>query len=190
MVYHGWMARDTQRKKIYDSEDAVFPGHKKGPHEDLRTVTDVERFLHDVVRRKYVQRRYPNAVRYASVGIQVSDGRGTRWARGGGGYINAPLWARTKTVLLHELAHNLAGTSAEHNWQFAECYLFLVRVMLGKDAADKLEAEYKQRRVRYRAPRAKREVSPERRAALVNQLTAARAAKQGTTMDWIDWTKV
>lgn len=190
---------DTQRKKIYDSEDAAFPGHKQGPIPALRTVADVERFLHSVVKRKRVQNKYPKAVRYARDGIQVSDGGGTRWARGGGGWVNAPLWARTYTVMLHELAHNLAGTHVEHNWQFAECLLYLVQTVLGPVEAEKLKAQYRAHRVKFRPPRPKRVISPERREALVNQLAAARAVKRGDVspavandrpQDWIDWTLV
>ena len=78
----------------------------------------------------------------------------------------------------HELSHLLQPSgSAAHGWQFCSIELRLVRHFLGKEAYDKLKAEFKAGRVRFTKPRAKRELTPEQRAVLGERMAVARAAK-------------
>jgi putative metallohydrolase (TIGR04338 family) len=166
--------RDTQRSKVYNAEMAVrleMAMVSRNAGVELRSVAQLQRYVDKVLARKRVAAKYPRPVRR---GILVKDGRGRRAACGGYGSVSLPLWARTEQVVLHEVAHCLVGGGQNHNWQFAECALFLVREVMGVEAADILKASYRQHNVAFTAPREKRAVSPERRAELAERLAANR----------------
>jgi hypothetical protein len=124
-------------------------------------------------------------------GLVIRNGQGTRIARGGSDWggnanLNLPAWARSKHVVLHELAHAVAPHGSVHGWRFCEIYLRLVHIGMGKDAMLRLKAEFDKPgrdRVRYRKPRAKRELTPEQKAELTERLTKARAAKAAQRED-------
>jgi putative metallohydrolase (TIGR04338 family) len=175
--------RDSQRSKLYAAEHAI-PGGKR-----YTTVAECQAFVDSVLDRKLVQRHYPSAMdeRWYHDGrhyrIEVRDGRGHRNATGCAGtrIIQAPKWARSQRVLLHEMAHVLVGQGvAAHGWEFAGCYAFLVRQVMGKEAEAKLLASFKARKVRWRKPRAGRTLTPDQREAAVERLAVARAAKGNT----------
>jgi hypothetical protein len=112
------------------------------------------------------------------IGFYIKDGRGTSIARGGNGFLNFPRWARTKPVILHEIAHNLVGSRRGHNWPFNRAYIDLVNVFIGKAAGKRLEACLKAAGCKTRPPRI---LSPERLAQLREQgqrLAATNATKR------------
>ncbi len=168
--------RDSQRAKVYKAERTVW-NDADYRHDDIKAaIAYVER-----VRASELVKRY--APELSRRPVEVGDGRGAARAKGGFFGISLPHWARTEFIILHELAHvaisrrhgiNVAG----HGWEFCDVYLRLVRTMLGVEAHDRLRDAFKAHGVRYR-PKAKRApLSPERRAALAEQLARARAAKQ------------
>lgn len=185
--------RDTQRSKVYESERAI-QWKQKGFHfaaqqDNYETLDDCHRFLMSVVRRKRVQERYPRAAQFTT--MHLKDGRGTRSAsfRGNihdfgdyGPILNLPLWSRNELTLLHELAHSLVPSGVTHHWEFTECLLWLVRQAMGIEWHDLLLAQYKSRRVKYRAPRT-RTLTPEQKAAAAERLVHARAVRAAKSLE-------
>lgn len=165
------MRHDTQRSKVYKAELSIR--NKTGLAKRLETIPEIQKYVDAVCKRKRVQDRYRQAVH----GIKVNPRRSGSAACGGYGKISIPPgWARQEFVVLHEVAHCLAGAEAWHEWRFCECFLFLVRQVMGREAHDLLKAAYKKHRVQISEPRPKRTVSPERRAELAERLAANRPA--------------
>lgn len=176
-------ARDMQKAKLYRAEREAFGfgfsavvryDRHSGRHSSEMTLPDCEAFIDKVCCDAWVRRTF------GTIAPRVADGRGTRIARGSPDRINLPRWARTKPVILHELAHGLTrkayGPSpAPHGWEFASVYLRLVQHFLGKDRADQLRAAFKKHRVRT-APKRTRPMSDEAKAILRARLAGYRAA--------------
>ncbi len=162
--------RDSQRSKVYTAERDAGVGAIR-----RETVESCQAYIDRVLNRARVVKRYGKRT------AEARPGFGHRNAEAGGAGlrrpapIQLPRWARHDLVILHELAHVLTwGEGASHGWQVAECFLFLVREMCGVDAAAKLEAAFKARKVRYRKPRRGRTPTPEQREAMVARLAAYR----------------
>lgn len=159
------MARDSQKSKVYRAENAArtIVGDK--------AITDriaAWAFVEKVERDAWFRRTY------GRWRFRISDGRGTRIARGGGGWLNLPRWSRTPMVMLHEIAHNVAPYACHHDWRYCAIYLRLVRHFMGREVHDVLRAQFREHGVRYKRPRV---LSPEQRAVLVERLARLRAAK-------------
>lgn len=142
--------RDNRRAKCYAGERAAF-----GPAffelidgGDLRAATA---FANHVIKSKtwFRLRKDHDKVNDGGLdwvqiqGLGVKDGRGRRTACASGSTIELPRWARTKPVILHELAHVLVGGGRGHNWPFNRAYIDLVNVFLGREWGTKLERELK-----------------------------------------------
>ena len=98
-----WMIRDSQRKKIYDSEKLVFHPDTLNPTPEWKSLREVQDFV-DLVTAS-------DTWKALGVGnqrpISVRDGRGRRSA-GADPYldfITMPKGTRSRWVALHELAH-------------------------------------------------------------------------------------
>jgi putative metallohydrolase (TIGR04338 family) len=184
--------RDSRRSKLYAAEHVLIPMETPIP-----SVKDVERYITKNSKRQALIRRYGTAVDAQRWKMVVKDGGGTRNALCyGTRTISIPLWARNDRVVLHEWAHaihnrlevtgygvggtrsrELAG-GASHGWQFAAIYLDLVQFCMGPQAAAALKAAYKSKKVRIRAPRKRRSISPEQKQVLTERLARARAARK------------
>jgi len=87
--------------------------------------------------------------------------------------------------MLHELSHLVVSLEhprsecAFHGWQFCQVYLNLVRNVLGPEAHDRLKGCFKEFRVKYTKPRAKRQYTDEEREAMRVRMAAMRAARHG-----------
>ncbi len=183
------MQRDTQRARVYKSDAALVAIAKPLP-----MVRDVERFTKRMFGMKRVQEAFPSSARYSMP--RVGDGRGRSHACGGEWEIKIPLWARNEAVVIHELAHTIAlrefgrrGDAAFHGWQFCSVYLKLTLYGMGREAHDVLKAAFKKNRVRFTAPRAKRQLTDEQRQALADRLALGRLAaassrRQATEQPW------
>ena len=156
-------ARDTQRSKVYAAEWAAFP---MGSHADM-ALDDVRALVEKISSSKRVQERYPHHC------PGVRDGRARRRAcyEPDINAIRLPRTMRAKWIVLHEMAHCLVWWGAEHGeepawhgWEFTECYLWLLRVYMGRHVEQQLLAEMKARRVRHR-PKRTREMTDEQREA-------------------------
>ena len=180
------MRRDNQRKKVYRAEDAAFESHEEA-NERVETVEDIEAYVRYVFGLKRVQNAFPKAMPKGASSFsgwqvpRVGDGRHRRRAGATPYAIFMPRRARHKWVVLHELAHTISlridSRIAGHGWEYCETYLLLVRYALGVEAHDLLKASFKKHRVKFRAPRKRRELTAEERAALVERMRKARASR-------------
>jgi putative metallohydrolase (TIGR04338 family) len=172
--------RDTQRSRVYEADEALVPFARPLP-----TIEDIKQYVERVFSLKRLWNAFPTAMCdfYPTVG----DGRGRRRACGSAVGIKIPLWARNEGVVLHELAHTVCqrehGTEvAPHGWQFCSIYLTLTLHANGRAAHNALRAAFKRHRVRYTAPRKRQPLSPERKAALLERLAAARARRMANAI--------
>jgi putative metallohydrolase (TIGR04338 family) len=166
--------RDGQRARVYKSDKALT-----AIAAPLLTVKDIERYVKRVMTMKRVRDTFPRSARYQI--LEIKDGRGRRSACGWSGGISIPTWARNEGIVIHELAHvvcqrehgyNVAG----HGWQFCSIYLTLTLHAMGREAHDALKKAFKENRVRYTKPRARRQLSDEQRQALADRLALGRLA--------------
>jgi putative metallohydrolase (TIGR04338 family) len=174
--------RDSQRSKVYAAERASGLTPARGTLGTM-TIDECYDYTRRVLDSAYVRRRWPHATTTARL-IQVVPGRngghaGRRW---GTPFISLGRWARTEYIVLHEIAHHLAGLDRQHDWQFCDTLLNLVRHFLGRDAHDALRDQFKAHKVRYRAP-VKRPVSDERRAELAARMKALNAARAASAAE-------
>lgn len=163
--------RDNRRQKCYDGERAAF-GAEFSELLDDGDFKSACAFANHVLRSATWMRLRKDHNRLRHDGtcwirergeFEISDGRGTTYARGGGNHLNLPRWARTKPVILHEIAHCLVGANAGHNWPFNRAFIDLVNVFMGRSYGTKLERALKAEGAKTK-PR--RIIPPERLAAL------------------------
>jgi len=95
--------RDTQRQAVYNWEYRV---KQRFPKQNKQLSLPECKALVRRVWNDYFPDEWPPEVR---------DGRGTKWARGSRHKISLPKWARTKVVVLHEIAHSLQGKTPWHS---------------------------------------------------------------------------
>lgn len=133
-------ARDTQRKRVYDSEREAFT-YEAPVFGDL---AETQGFVDEVVGSRWWVGRYA-----APVVVTVEDGRGRRRGGASGSHISLPRWTRMKWYALHELAHLVTSPMvAPHGPEFCREYLALVSRWLGREAATTLRASMRVHRVK------------------------------------------
>lgn len=150
---HRTPKRDSQKSKVYAAERRAFKDEWDIKIEDgdlAATIRYVRQVEATATWRKILSKsgRLP-----VPGGLKVKDGRGCRWARGGRHHLTLPVWARTRPVILHELAHAATADGAKHNWPFCAAYLLLVGQFLGSAARDRLKEEFRAARIRFTPPR-------------------------------------
>lgn len=126
-----------QATRLYAAEAMSL----KKSSEDM-TLKECQKFVDKVLARSFVKNNYP----WNHGQIIVHDGRrrraaGATW-RNGSYAILLPKWARNEFVILHEIAHHLSNSVKGHDYIFADCLLNLVRNVMGKDDALKLQAAF------------------------------------------------
>lgn len=134
--------RDNQKARVYKAE-RILQDHKSSMKP--MTIGECQKFTNRVLARQAIIKSYGK--RY----IAVERGRGGGRASGtyySGRVITLGVWARQPVVILHEIAHHLAGLDAEHGPHFTAVMLKLVRAVLGKEAHEKLLGSYAYNRVR------------------------------------------
>jgi putative metallohydrolase (TIGR04338 family) len=165
---------------VYAAERSIEAWTNQG---DM-TLDEIRAWLTKIFASAWFKKHYPKAKVW-----ELKDGRGRRMAGGHGTRIHnecsltLPRWARSRAVVLHELAHGLVDLHAPvdhaaHGWEFCEIFLDLVRHFLGRQAYEDLRSAFKEHRVRYTAPRKRRPLTEAQKAALRERLKKARAAKQ------------
>jgi hypothetical protein len=130
--------RDSQRSKLYKAERAAWACYDTQPY---LTLDECKKLIHKCAKFSHGPRP------------TVTDGRGTRFARGSSWRINLPKWARTAPVVLHEYAHALTShmTVAAHGPEFAAAFVKLTRRFIGKTEGDILKMAFRQYRVKCQA---------------------------------------
>lgn len=175
--------RDSQRHKVYAAEDSLVLDVAV-----VGSLRDAQRTVDRLLRSKRVQTRWPST----STAVQIVGGartRGTYFPRSQSIMLRAD-GTDSDYTLTHELAHHLTRHADEaHGWEFCATLLWLVRSRYGADVHDQLRAAFREHRVRYTAPRARRQLSDEQRVAASARLAAARAARAERNAaergDWI-----
>lgn len=173
------MSRDSQRSKVYIAERAAglqLPSSTK--RDWAMSIEECQQYVNKMLNSAYFKRKY---WKHSTLEIRVLEGRnGGRATRQGFGQsvIFLGVWARQEFVIIHEVAHHVAGLSHGHDWRFCEVELDLVRHFMGKEAHDKLKASFKEHKVKFRQPRPKRQLTPEQKAVLVERAAKARAVRQ------------
>lgn len=165
---------DSQRQRVYDAEQSSGLQRRHGDR--TLTMTECEDLIDRALSRKSIQKHYSDAEclrRRVAVARTHGGGRA-----GWDDEIRLGVWARQEIVVLHELAHLLAGNENAHHWQFTQALLRLVSAMMGREAHDALRDAYKKHKVRYTPKRRGKPLSPEQRAINTERLAVARAAKQ------------
>jgi len=150
---------DKQQNRLYLSESQAEL--KSTP--DFKTVAECQKYVNKVLNSKAVLEMFSSKeIHQGALVITVLDGRGYRRAVAttdgrGGLVIQLPKWARSKYVILHELAHHLEKSYSVNNWResikigqtdpiarqshgarFTATLLFLVKRELGKETHDRL----------------------------------------------------
>lgn len=122
--------RDSQRSRVYAAENSVFQFGQTIPDDLLQA------FLNDILDKRAVRSRFGPR--------RVSVERGRSGARAYGSYrITMGVQARNEWLMCHELAHCLTpGMFAAHGPEFCGVYLFLLEIVISKDAADRLKAAF------------------------------------------------
>lgn len=94
------MERDQQRSKCYQMENELFGLERRGKELTLDQCDALISAAFKIYGMKWTG--------------HLSDGRGTRIARGSRYRINLPAWARNPVVVLHEAAHGIAPPGTRH----------------------------------------------------------------------------
>ena len=139
--------RDSQRGKVYKAERDLPEVEQNGMN-----IHEVRAWVDKIMRSRWMKSRYPQA--YCVGMVDVKDGRGATWARGGYLYIKIPRWARSEFIVLHELSHTIVARTkskpvASHGREFCSIFLALVRRWMGSEVANRLKAAFKEHRVKY-----------------------------------------
>lgn len=172
--------RDTQKSRVYEAErrawdKACAADPKLAALNRDRTIAEAQEIIRGLATRKRITQRYPEA-RFLSR-AWVEPGRGGGWASPSG-RISLGVWARrTHYVLLHEAVHVFLPRLVWHGWEFCAAELWLWRQVYGIEAANILEASFREHRVRYRKPRERKPLTAEQRSALAERLVLAREAR-------------
>lgn len=173
--------RDSQRSKVYGGEGPLI----RSAYGTEASWEELQQFTNKVLQSKWVMKHW--GVRTITL---VKGGRGARAQSSRYRFDrSAETWkwspnpvvlgttCRNKVVLLHELAHHFAGLHHGHDWKFASVYLDLVKHFLGADAHSILKSGFDAKKVKYHKPRKKKPLTEEQRAAAVERMAKARAAK-------------
>ncbi len=152
------MKRDQQRQRAYNAERNAFSktGGLFPPHDQKRDFRHLEPYCRPIL-NKALACCDAAGIDYPAR-IDLLPGARARNAFQRLNTITLPQWARNEWVILHELAHVIIWYNsyknkyferqfAGHGPEWASMYLWLVREMLGKDAADRLLASFAKERV-------------------------------------------
>jgi hypothetical protein len=178
--------RDSQRRKVYTAERIM---ERQPGQTDVASPARFQSRVNDIMESQWMSEQFPTAV--GSVPVEFGNLRGAN-ANHRRIRVGQNAYAMREWLLIHELSHVIVQRSigdrhgwtynggyhradgdvvAGHGWQFCDTYLRLVRRFMGQAQHDALKASFKQHKVRYKAPRAKRPVTPE----LLARLAAGRA---------------
>lgn len=152
--------RDSQRQKVYDAERIAFEhDFKLQKRYDVGGIEGAQAIVDKVFASQFMLAKYKPAKPSPTVVAGVGQRRRGCY-RYSTNEIHLPEWARQNWYVLHEVAHALTPTAkgrdgqAPHGQKFAECYLLLVRLYMGRHYSDRLEAAFKTKNVKYKPKRA------------------------------------
>jgi len=132
---------DPQRLRIYKAEDEAGLVQT----EKLPQLEQVGAFVDEVFQSDLLFNNYYFAIIDP---VWVGDGNESCHARGSAVGIYLPEWARTKGMILHELAHVVTRRNKNwldeepHGWRFAGLLLDMVTTFVGVDIGNGLREAY------------------------------------------------
>lgn len=160
--------RDNQRQRVYRAERStpMWLGDAKRTDLRDRSIAAAQEFASRVARNRWVIKKLGKL----AIVVEPSYGRGG--AHASGRTIRVSEYYRCKLIILHEMAHcyvtyRYHRKAAWHGPEFAQTYLTLVRLAMGRAAEKELAAAFKAGGVRTRA---KKVLSPEAKARLLARL--------------------
>lgn len=130
------MPRDSQKTKFYETEREIFFEFGKYPIE-FTTDRQVQAYVNRVTKSREWKRL--GGRQFVQV---VHIRRDNQWARGWANKIEIPPWARSKSVLLHELCHGLTydnGLLTEHH---SPSFAFLFRKLIAWEFGDDTRRQF------------------------------------------------
>lgn len=131
--------RDSQRQRVYNSENAVFSRDGK------MTLSQAQEYVDGVTASAWWKHR----CRLVKVEVEAGARGGRAWASYGS--IRTSPDARCPSVLLHELAHIMTESGvAPHGPEFCANFVAITRQFLGKKTGDELRQAFRERRVKVR----------------------------------------
>ncbi len=174
--------RDSQRKKVFASVEDLAKA-VTAPLPDM--YDNVHPFVHKVLTKATIKRRYGSTV--DPVRISIRDGRGYGWATGStaeGGFITVPKCERDTVHVLRALAYVIAGRQrrfgsgsrseelgdtlkARNGWEYCAVLMDLVRYGLGESEGDTLKAIFDKRKVKWTKPTVRILSSAQKQAAVL-----------------------
>jgi len=128
--------RDSQRRRLYHAEGQVAALNR----DLLPTVPDIEAFVDEMLASHWLRTQFTPRVLEQ---VRIISGRENRSAYAAGSTISMPHWARSKFIVIHEVAHVLCDRYfgkdfiAGHGVEFASLQVAMVSQFLGQ--ADGLE---------------------------------------------------
>jgi hypothetical protein len=148
MAYRRSIVRDTQKGKVYKSEQEVF---KDIIYSECMSLDECESFINSLTSSDYY-------IRFKGFkNIKVKSGRGERspaYYHYDIKTISLPKWARNPVVVIHEtihaLVHKTVGDYAGHHASFCTHYLNLLNYFMGEDSANKLKDSFIKNKVLFR----------------------------------------
>ncbi len=151
--------RDYQRSKCYASEASIVGRIPNNPR--YETVPEIEAYLDKVMSRAWFKKRWELRTR-----PRILAGQAHRKAVSYGGCIALPKWARSRLIILHELAHEVdcRYTGYGHGRYWARSFLEMVKFEMGPEAYKILKDSFREHGVKF-SPRKRSNMTHEQRQA-------------------------
>lgn len=191
--------RDAQRQKLYDAEHKITLWTQPVY---FKSVAQAQSYVDRILESKWWKTRFPKVTEVHLVESTKRAQSAHATKKHGRNELVFPHFKRSpstwhKAFVLHELAHAATtgigapyryGKVAGHGWQYAATYLAIIgrfgyctemdgSKVTAAESAQQLKKSFQKGGVRFK-PKKTRAISEEHRAALVERIAVARAAKQ------------
>jgi len=135
--------RDTQKQRVYRAENETWNTLHGQFWQQTIPNHELEAYVSKILAKRAIRSRW--GARH----IRVTLKRGGKALAHGSSRISLPAGGRNPWVICHEVAHCLTPSNvAGHGPEYAGIYLFVVKTVLGAQAAAALRASFKEHRVR------------------------------------------
>lgn len=136
-------ARDNQRQRLYTAEDSAMETHLGYTRKQTIANADLQAWVDKAMAHPAVQRRW--GLRKIRVTLTHGGANNPHHSN----EIALGVGTRNPWVICHEIAHSLTPHAmAGHGPEYAGVYLFLIKTLVGADAAKALREAFRQGKVR------------------------------------------
>lgn len=106
------------------------------PERRFTDIEAVQRYVDKVLALNWVRAKYPRAA--YPITVKKKPSKTANEAACGGGLMYVPInshvrWALREIVILHEIAHHLAGAGADHRQEFRDCFAWLLEEIIAPE---------------------------------------------------------